>query len=45
MLFITLAKDKAMIDIGKLGVWYGADKLTPGEWTRFIVRCGVVPAF
>lgn len=25
-----------MIDVGKLGVWYAADKLNPVEWTRFI---------
>jgi probable F420-dependent oxidoreductase len=25
-----------MIDAGKMGVWYGADKLNPIEWKRFI---------
>lgn len=25
-----------MIDAGKMGVWYGADKLNPSEWKRFI---------
>lgn len=24
------------MDLGRLGVWYAADKLTPAEWTRFI---------
>ena len=25
-----------MIDIGRMGVWYAADKLNPEEWKRFI---------
>ena len=25
-----------MIDIGRLGVWYAADKLNPVQWKRFI---------
>ena len=25
-----------MIDAGKMGVWYGADKLNPTEWKRFV---------
>ncbi|GIT53184.1 MAG: hypothetical protein Ct9H300mP16_03440 [Pseudomonadota bacterium] len=24
------------MDLGRLGVWYGADKLTPVEWNRFV---------
>ena len=24
------------MDLGRLGVWYGADKLTPVEWIRFV---------
>ena len=26
------------MDLGRLGVWYAADKLTPAEWSGFIKK-------
>ncbi|MCB1742843.1 MAG: TIGR03620 family F420-dependent LLM class oxidoreductase [Gammaproteobacteria bacterium] len=26
------------MELGRLGVWYGADKLTPAQWKRFVAR-------
>ena len=26
------------MDLGKLGVWYAADKLTPAQWRRFVQK-------